>query len=317
MNKAIFVYITFTILLLLSTVSHAQVMQVSSGKLITLDRFESQYVSPRTIRIWLPDNFSQTQSYALIIMHDGQMLFDASSTWNKQEWGADEVAQTLIDEGKVMPFIIVGVDNISGLRHAEYFPQAPFLAMTNQQQQDAYALQRAPGQLLFGSSEVKSDNYARFLTTELKPYLVANYPIVNDPKHHFLMGASMGGLISWYTAISYPSEYGGVACLSTHWLGGFDPNDISMFTQFYHFLDQQLPMPQQFLMYFDYGDQTLDRHYPKLQRKINLLLDDKQYRYPMTQVMYFPGAEHSEDSWRARLHIPMQFLLSQPTLIER
>jgi hypothetical protein len=23
-------------------------------------------------------------------MHDGQMLFDSSITWNKQEWGVDE-----------------------------------------------------------------------------------------------------------------------------------------------------------------------------------------------------------------------------------
>lgn len=33
-------------------------------------------------------------------MHDGQMLFDAATTWNKQEWKIDETVGQLIEEEK-------------------------------------------------------------------------------------------------------------------------------------------------------------------------------------------------------------------------
>jgi hypothetical protein len=42
-------------------------------------------------------------------MHDGQMLFDAASTWNKVEWGVDEVLGELLEEKKIRPCIVVGI----------------------------------------------------------------------------------------------------------------------------------------------------------------------------------------------------------------
>ncbi|CAM5180683.1 alpha/beta hydrolase-fold protein [Alishewanella longhuensis] len=33
----------------------------------------------------------------------------------------------------------------------------------------------------------------------------------------FIMGSSMGGLISWYAQTQYPQVFGGAAALSTHW----------------------------------------------------------------------------------------------------
>lgn len=40
------------------------------------------------------------KKYAVLYMQDGQMLFDSSVTWNRQEWKVDEIAGQLIKEKK-------------------------------------------------------------------------------------------------------------------------------------------------------------------------------------------------------------------------
>ncbi len=53
----------------------------------------------RNIDIWLPEDYDSTIKYAVIYMHDGQMLFDSTTTWNRQEWGADEAVARLVADG--------------------------------------------------------------------------------------------------------------------------------------------------------------------------------------------------------------------------
>lgn len=283
--------------------------QVSAGKLQRLEKFPSTLIPARTVDIWLPDGFPAAQKYAVLYMHDGQMLFDGSSTWNQQEWRVDEVAQQLQNAGKVRPFIVVAVHNHPDNRHAEYFPQAPFLSLPPEKQQALYQLERQPGQKLF-QQQVYSDRYLQFLVTELKPYIDSNFPVYPDPANTFVMGSSMGGLISMYALSRYPQVFGGAACLSTHWPGSFSVTDNPIPTAFLSYMRQHLPPAAQHKIYFDYGDQTLDALYPPLQQKVDQLM--RQLKYPETlwQTRFFPGTDHSEAAWSQRLHIPMEFLLA-------
>lgn len=41
------------------------------------------------------------------------------------------------------------------------------------------------------------DNYLKFLTRELKPYIDSNYRTLTDKLNCYIGGASMGGLISF------------------------------------------------------------------------------------------------------------------------
>lgn len=79
----------FTLLigLLICTGLSAQ-QKTSSGTLEEYPEFQSSYISPRTVRVWLPDGYSSKNRYDVLYMHDGQMLFDADCTWNGQEWDA-------------------------------------------------------------------------------------------------------------------------------------------------------------------------------------------------------------------------------------
>uniref|UniRef100_UPI003F6C17FF alpha/beta hydrolase-fold protein n=1 Tax=Polaribacter sp. TaxID=1920175 RepID=UPI003F6C17FF len=69
---------------------------LAGGKIIRVDSFPSKLITPRPVDVWLPENYSENKKYAVLYMHDGQNLFDATTTWNKQEWMIDEVATKLM-----------------------------------------------------------------------------------------------------------------------------------------------------------------------------------------------------------------------------
>jgi enterochelin esterase-like enzyme len=91
---------------------------VSSGKIVRLESFKSEYVDSRNIDIWLPDNYSENKKYPVIYMHDGQMLFDSTNTWNHQEWQVDEILGDLIAHNEIKECIVVGIWNNVAFRHS-------------------------------------------------------------------------------------------------------------------------------------------------------------------------------------------------------
>ena len=88
--------------------------------------------------VWLPDDYTPSKRYAVLYMQDGQMLFDSSITWNRQEWGVDETLSRLMQQHKIQNCIVVGIWNGGQRRHAEYFPQKPFEAMSKVEQDQVY-----------------------------------------------------------------------------------------------------------------------------------------------------------------------------------
>src|SRR5210317_2369023 len=117
--------------IIMSTVSD---INLSSGTLERVENFPTKYITPRSIDVWLPDAYSKDKKYAVLYMHDGQMLFDANTTWNKQEWKVDEVASQLMKQGKTKDFIVVAIHNISKIRWQDYFPAKAwnFISKDNQ-----------------------------------------------------------------------------------------------------------------------------------------------------------------------------------------
>jgi len=278
---------------------------VSKGKIERVTPFISQLVESRYLDVWLPPGYSKEQKYDVLYMHDGRMLFDAETTWNKQEWMVDEVAGTLIEQKKVRPFIVVAIPNAGADRHSEFFPQKPFESFSQQRQSSLYQLERSPGKLLF-NSRVYSNNYLKFIVTEVVPYIEANYSVNIGAAHRYLAGSSMGGLISWYGLMEYPNEFAGAICMSTHWPGTFE--DELVFQTFLTYIKKHLPLLTTHKIYFDYGDQTLDAAYPALQKQIDLLLKQQQYPPDQWRSYYFAGENHSESSWSKRLNIPLEFI---------
>lgn len=306
MNKKIF---TLLFSLLLSAV-YAQEVKVSTGKVIRFSNFKSQFVDTRNIDVWLPDDYSNNEKYAVLYMHDGNMLYDAESTWNKQAWEVDEVAGKLIDQGKTQKFIVIGIWNNGAKRHPEYFPQKPYESLSQIQKDTVTARLKKSGK----TTEVfkpYSDLYLKFLVTELKPFIDKTFNTKRGKKHTSIAGSSMGGLISMYAICEYPKIFGGTACLSTHWPGIFLVENNPIPDSFVLYLKENLPNPKNHTIYFDYGDQTLDALYPPLQKKVDEIMRQKGFTDENWITKFFPGKDHSEKSWKERLNIPLEFLLKK------
>lgn len=284
--------------------------EVSSGKIIRLDDFQSKFVSKRNVDIWLPEGYSEKTKYNVLYMHDGQMLFDASTTWNKQEWGVDEVVSQLIDNGKIEPCIVVGVFNGDRDRHRDYFPQKPFESLPKAFRDSILEINREMDQPMF-SGPINSDNYLKFLVKEVKPYIDGNFSVKTDANHTYIMGSSMGGLISMYAICEYPEVFGAAACLSTHWPGIFDMKNNPIPAAFQTYIKENMPEPSSHKIYFDYGTETLDAMYEPAQMGVDSVMRELGYDSTLWITKKFPGQDHSENSWKSRLNIPLEFMMSK------
>ena len=300
----------FNLLLLMYLSVGAQEMKVSSGTLQHFADFKSKYVQPRNVDVWLPDGYSANEKYAVLYMHDGQMLFDAMTTWNKQEWMVDETAGKLIAQGMTQKFIVVGITSIASIRHSDLFPQKPFESLMRKQQDSLYILNRNTQTPLFGA-KVNSDNYLKFILKELKPFIDHTFSVKTDKAHTFIAGSSMGGLISMYAVCEYPDVFGGAACISTHWPGTFSTTNNPIPQAFLNYMKRNLPSHLTHKIYFDYGDQTLDALYEPFQKEADLIMMAKGYGPENWITKKYPGADHSEKSWAARLDVPLKFLLGK------
>ncbi|MGQ8869798.1 alpha/beta hydrolase [Myroides sp. TSA_177.3] len=162
-------------------------------QLIVLENFiMPELHRTRAIRIYLPKNYKTAQqAYPVWYMHDGQDLFDEASSEGRLgpvEWGIDETVERLGDQ-----YIIVGIDHEyeKNRREKEYafFPtiQTPI---------------------------AEGKQYLAFIVQTLKPYIDANYRTLKDKEHTGIAGGSLGGLISLYGGLTYPTVFGKVGVFS-------------------------------------------------------------------------------------------------------
>ena len=146
----------------------------------------------RRIWIYLPADYATSQKhYPVLYMHDGQNLFDEATTAYGNEWGVDEILDSLTAKGKP-GCIVVGIDNGGAARMSEYNPYEftwrggstteKFLPQGNQ--------------------------YCSFLATTLKPFIDKKFRTLPAKENTLIAGSSMGGLISYYAALNYPQVFG-------------------------------------------------------------------------------------------------------------
>jgi Predicted hydrolase of the alpha/beta superfamily len=149
----------------------------------------------RRVWIYLPPDYNASHSrYGVLYMHDGQNVFDDSTSF-AGEWGVDEVMDSISAKKKEM--IVVGIDNGGAKRINEYCP---------------YDMER------FGKGE--GDQYLEFLAKTLKPYIDKNYRTRKRKEDTYIAGSSMGGLISMYAVLKYPKVFGGAGVFSpAFWVG--------------------------------------------------------------------------------------------------
>ncbi len=147
-------------------------------------------VQHRTIRVYVPPSYMNSKEprhYSVIYMHDGQNVFDASTAYARP-W----LVGAMIDKMPVRKHaIVVGIDNGQALRLGEY---SPF-----------------PRGAEGGGNGGK---YLDFVVNTLKPFIDTHYRTLAEPEHTWMVGSSMGGLITYYAALKYPQIFGKIGIFS-------------------------------------------------------------------------------------------------------
>ena len=140
----------------------------------------------RKRRIWIylpPDYALSRKRYPVLYLHDGQNLFDAASS-SFGEWQIDESLNSLFAQGDY-GCIAIGIDNGQDKRLDEYSPWV---------------------HPKYGGGE--GQQYIRFITHTLKPFIDSVYRTLPTPETTALMGSSMGGLISMYGFAEHQDIFG-------------------------------------------------------------------------------------------------------------
>ena len=238
--------------------------------------------APRNVEIWLPPGYDEHPEahYPVLYMHDGQNLFDPRIASTGVDWGVDEAIVRGVKSGLIPPTIVVGVW-CTELRLREYSPWD------------------------------LGPNYARFLIEELMPAVNRHFRTRTGPENTTVMGSSMGGLISFWLCWNHPGVFGRGGCLSTAWTwNGTFPLQPEVRPLIESALASGRAFPKGERMYFDYGTEGLDAGYGLLQSKVAAWLAEQGLDEGKDFVVRkFPGAAHNEAAWRARLDVPLTFLL--------
>ncbi len=250
--------------------------------------FESKiYHETRTLRVLVPANYFSPRhahrSYPVLYMQDGQNLFDANTSF-AGEWHVDETVEHLVGGFKISPMFVVGIDNGGEKRSAEYLPYPdPHNDKGNVSEQ----------------KDVHGKEYARFVITEVMPFIEKKYRVSRGAANTGLGGSSYGGDIALYTALEYPGTFG-------HLLVESPPLDIGD-GQLLKDAAKAKQLPAK--MYLGIGtaeDPTGDA--VKQVQDLEAILRKKGMNDSHLKVVVEEGGEHNEGAWSRRLPDALEFL---------
>lgn len=287
------------------------------GTLVEYKTMTSAFLSSTpAVIIWLPPGYrSDVRRYDVLYMNDGQNLFESATAFGGHAWRVDKAVAKLMADGAIRPTIVVGIANMGAARARQYTPQGVFdrLPPAVKHYYQGMGLQGAPF----------SDNFLRFLVKELKPFIDRTYRTYPNRQSTFIMGSSMGALISLYAIAEYPDVFGGAGCMSPHWplvlpsksgmpmAAGRPIFERPVTDAFTAYLRKRLGPPDNRRLWFDHGTKSLDASYGPYQQGINRALRSLGWRQGIDfKSKVYVGATHNETAWRARLADPLTFLLA-------
>ncbi len=223
-----------------------------------------QLDTTRKVWIYLPPSYGASKKkYPVIYMEDGQNLFDEATSFSG-EWKIDETMESLAKQGRTET-IIVGIDNGGSERLNEYSP------WKNEK---------------YGGG--KGEKYAEFIAETLKPFVDKNYRTLSQAKNTGLIGSSMGGLISFYCGLKYPSSFGK--------LGIFSPSFWFAEEEAQEFLTENASKLKATKFYFLAGEKESETMVSDVEEMVELLYKNG-ISMKNIKTKFDEDGTHSENYW--------------------
>lgn len=237
-------------------------------------------------RVFVPPSYDEQhgERYPVLYAQDGQALFSAApDPGDPHSWRMDDALNQLYEFGVVEQMIVVAVTTKE--RRIEMLSPTP--------------------DRIYGGG--RADAYLDFLVRTLKPHVDAAWRTRPGRESTALIGASMGGLLSFYGAWTRGDVFGRAACLSA----SFWWDDRSMLRLAQAFC----PAPRPWL-YIDSGtalsqfeqDANVRDGFQHTQALVTALRSSCYGPASNLVSLAYAGFAHDASAWAARLAIPLQLL---------
>nr|WP_243694649.1 alpha/beta hydrolase-fold protein [Flavobacterium psychrotolerans] len=239
-----------------------QAKQSTATKQVSTFTIEAtQLQTTKKIWMYLPKNYAtSTKKYPVIYIHDAQNVFDSKTSYSG-EWNVDEKLDSLNAQ-----VIVVGIEHGNDKRIEELTP---------------YKNEKYGGG--------KADSYLEFIVKTLKPEIDKKYRTKTNARNTIIMGSSLGGLVSYYAILKYPTVFGKAGIFSpAFWI---NRKEIIELTENTKKLNTKI--------YFLCGDNEGDKDMVSDLNKIEDLVSGKRCEcMKLTKKRIVKGGQHNEKLWR-------------------
>ena len=233
--------------------------------------FRGEGLLPRDIVVWLPPSYeyNKHKRYPVLYAHDGQNLFDPSTSSFGVDWQLDETADSLIKQGKINEMIIVGIYKTRD-RMKEY------------------------------NTGDTGNSYMKFVVKVLKPFIDKTYRTLPNRENTATMGSSAGGLVSFMLVWEYNGVFSKAACISPAFFIG----NIDYITP----VLKSKKKSRDIKIYIDCGGEGLDSLLLGGAKKMLSALKKSGYKKGKDYTWFFEKTgEHNEQNWARRIWRPLEF----------
>lgn len=277
------------------------------GRFLEWEQLAVEGLPDQRVSIWLPPEYDAypRRRFPVLYMWDGQNLFDPATTHYGKAWMVQDVLKGMVARGEAEPHIVVGIWSPPGKdRYRVYLPHAVHARIAGPIRASMDDMAGGP---------IASDAMLRWTAEVLKPRFDREFRTRSGARDTTVVGASMGGLMACYAALERPDIFSRAGCVSAH----FALADPELATRhrpaieaaWSEYLAARFRSADGQRIWLDHGTATLDASYAPWQRHVAARFEAAGWQRDRDfAARVYPGAEHDEIAWHARLPEMLRWL---------